>query len=84
MTSTLRMEGRSPHSACSSHGFVISRSKFSGGSSSIAHWLGDNYSKWDNMRWSIIDMLAFNAWGFLMVICGFFNDTTVEFDIIWL
>ena len=39
-----------------------------------AHWLGDNFSEWDNMHYSIIGMLQYNMFGIPLVgadICGF-------------
>jgi alpha-glucosidase (family GH31 glycosyl hydrolase) len=39
-----------------------------------AHWLGDNWSEWDNMHYSIIGMMQFNQFGIPLVgadICGF-------------
>jgi alpha-glucosidase len=41
--------------------FVLSRSTFAGAGSKIAHWFGDNYSAWDDYRFSISQMLAFTA-----------------------
>ncbi|CAG7733772.1 unnamed protein product [Allacma fusca] len=58
--------------------FVLSRSTFIGSGKWVSHWLGDNFSQWDNMRYSIIGMLQFNQFGIPFVgadICGFINPT---------
>ena len=39
-----------------------------------AHWLGDNWSEWDNLHFSIIGLLQFSQFGYPLVgadICGF-------------
>lgn len=41
--------------------FVLSRSTFLTSSTWAAHWFGDNYSAWDDYRFSIAQMLAFTA-----------------------
>ncbi len=41
-------------------GLVLSRSTFVGSGRWVAHWLGDNFSNWSNLRASVIGMLQFN------------------------
>ena len=45
-----------------------------------AHWLGDNFSEWDNMHYSIIGMLQYNMFGIPLVgadICGFIGKYNI-------
>ena len=47
-----------------------------------AHWLGDNWSEWDNLHYSIIGMLQFNQFGIPLVgadICGFIGKSGFQF-----
>ena len=51
-----------------------------------AHWLGDNFSNWPNLRRSVIGMLQFNQFGIPMVgadICGFIGETEPELCARW-
>ena len=60
--------------------YVLQLLYSTGGGHYTAHWLGDNYSEWDNMKFSLIGILQFNLFGFPMVgsdICGFFGTPSV-------
>jgi alpha-glucosidase len=60
---------------------VFSRSTFPGSSSYGQHWLGDNWSQWPRLRYSLIGVMEFNLFGIPYVgpdICGFIGDTTEE------
>jgi alpha-glucosidase (family GH31 glycosyl hydrolase) len=53
----------------------------------VAHWLGDNFSKWDNMFYSIIGILQFNQWGIPFVgadICGFIDNSREDLCQRWM
>jgi alpha-glucosidase (family GH31 glycosyl hydrolase) len=66
---------------------VISRSTFAGTGSHNGHWLGDNYSHWDNLYYSITGILSMNLFGIPLVgadICGFNEDTTEELCSRWM
>ncbi|XP_077982533.1 sucrase-isomaltase, intestinal-like [Glandiceps talaboti] len=65
---------------------VISRSTYPGMNSYAGHWLGDNFSNWPNMHYSIIGMLDFNIFGIPYIgadICGFIDDTEYELCLRW-
>ncbi|ODM96356.1 Maltase-glucoamylase, intestinal [Orchesella cincta] len=60
---------------------VLTRSSFLGSGHWVAHWLGDNWSRWTNLHYSIIGMLQFNQFGIPFAgsdICGFLEATNAE------
>jgi alpha-glucosidase len=68
-------------------GLILSRSTFLGSGRWAAHWLGDNYSTWNNLRFSIIGMLQFNQFGIPFVgpdICGHNYDAPADLCQRWM
>jgi len=60
---------------------VFSRSTFPGSGSYAQHWLGDNFSNWPNLKYSLIGTMEFNMFGYPYVgpdICGFIGSTNEE------
>ena len=51
-------------------GLVVSRSTFVGSGRWAAHWLGDNYSTWQDLFHSVIGALQFNRFGIPQVGAG--------------
>merc|ERR1719357_2283344 len=50
---------RGVQEATQKRGLVLSRSTFVGSGKWTAHWLGDNWSEWDNLHFSVIGMQEF-------------------------
>ncbi|KAH9934091.1 glycosyl hydrolases family 31-domain-containing protein [Epithele typhae] len=61
--------------------FIISRSTFAGSGKWTGHWLGDNFSKWSYMHYSIQGVLQFQLFQIPMVgadTCGFEGNSDEE------
>jgi alpha-glucosidase (family GH31 glycosyl hydrolase) len=67
--------------------FVVSSSTFPGSGHYATHWLGDNYSSWLDMKYSIAGMIHFNMFGIPFVganICGYSGNATVNLCARWM
>ncbi|RXN16969.1 maltase- intestinal-like protein [Labeo rohita] len=68
-------------------GVVITRSTYPSSGRWAGHWLGDNYSAWDQLLKSIIGMMEFSIFGISYTgadICGFFNTAEYEMCLRWM
>lgn len=66
--------------------FVITRSTYSGVGKYVSHWLGDNFSQWDMLKYSVGGIMLFNMYGVPMAgadICGFILDTWPDLCARW-
>lgn len=67
--------------------FVLTRSSFPGSGLFTSKWLGDNFSLWEFMRYSIGGMYNFQMFGMPLVgadMCGFILNTTEELCARWM
>lgn len=74
-------------SSMNTRSLVISRSTFSGSGKHTGHWLGDNWSTFQSMSYSIAGILAMNFFGIPLVgadICGFNGNTNEELCARWM
>ncbi|KAL0973463.1 hypothetical protein UPYG_G00204070 [Umbra pygmaea] len=68
-------------------GIVVTRSSYPSSGRWSGHWLGDNYSSWDQLYKSIIGMMEFSLFGISYTgadICGFFNKAEYEMCLRWM
>lgn len=66
--------------------FIISRSSFPGHHKWASKWLGDNFSQWSFMEYSITGIFNFGMFGIPMMgadICGFLGNTNLELCARW-
>lgn len=66
--------------------FLLSRSTFSGSGRYTSHWLGDNWRKWEYMRYSIAGIMNMNMFGIPHAgadVCGFFGKKDDELCARW-
>nr|XP_025715411.1 lysosomal alpha-glucosidase isoform X1 [Callorhinus ursinus]XP_025715412.1 lysosomal alpha-glucosidase isoform X1 [Callorhinus ursinus]XP_025715413.1 lysosomal alpha-glucosidase isoform X1 [Callorhinus ursinus]XP_025715414.1 lysosomal alpha-glucosidase isoform X1 [Callorhinus ursinus]XP_025715415.1 lysosomal alpha-glucosidase isoform X1 [Callorhinus ursinus]XP_025715417.1 lysosomal alpha-glucosidase isoform X1 [Callorhinus ursinus] len=66
--------------------FVISRSTFAGHGRYAGHWTGDVWSSWEQLSYSVPEILLFNLLGVPLVgadVCGFLGSTSEELCVRW-
>jgi len=66
--------------------FVLSRSTSIGSGKYTFHWLGDNFSKYDNIKFSISGIFNFNIFGIPFTgsdICGFMENANQNLCVRW-
>ncbi|KAK2181122.1 hypothetical protein NP493_410g04035 [Ridgeia piscesae] len=85
------MEANATHAALQrilgKRSLVITRSSFAGTGQFAGHWSGDIASSWEDMYYTIPQMLNFQMFGIPMFgadICGFREDTTEELCVRWM
>ncbi|KAJ6660960.1 hypothetical protein lerEdw1_016980 [Lerista edwardsae] len=75
------------HSVTGERGIIISRSTYPSSGKWAGHWLGDNYSRWDQLAKSIIGMMEFSLFGISYTgadICGFNEHTNYQMCARWM
>ncbi|RXN35304.1 maltase- intestinal-like protein [Labeo rohita] len=68
-------------------GVVITRSTYPSSGRWAGHWLGDNYSGWNQLLRSIVGMMEFSIFGISYTgadICGFFDPAQYEMCLRWM
>jgi maltase-glucoamylase len=66
--------------------FVITRSTYTGVGKYVSHWLGDNFSQYQYLRYSVGGIYLFGMWGVPVAgadICGFIFDTNAQLCARW-
>lgn len=66
--------------------FIISRSTFAGQGKFTSHWLGDNFSRYEYIKYSISGILSMNVFGINFVgadICGFLEISDEKLCQVW-
>lgn len=66
--------------------FVISRSTFAGSGKYAGHWLGDNDSEFQHLRYSVSNILLFSTFGIPFTgadICGFNSNSSLTLCTKW-
>jgi alpha-glucosidase (family GH31 glycosyl hydrolase) len=66
--------------------FIIERSSLAGMGKFASRWLGDNFSRENNMAYSVSGIMLHNMFGITLAgsdICGFLEDTWLELCTKW-
>jgi len=83
------MEVKATHEffqAANKRTMIIERSAFAGMGKFGSRWLGDNFSSFDYMGWSVTGVMMHNIIGIPLAgadICGFLGNTTAELCARW-
>eukprot|EP00826_Nyctotherus_ovalis_P008235 TRINITY_DN1212_c0_g5_i2.p1 TRINITY_DN1212_c0_g5~~TRINITY_DN1212_c0_g5_i2.p1 ORF type:complete len:929 (-),score=291.48 TRINITY_DN1212_c0_g5_i2:56-2842(-) len=84
-------EAKSTHEFLAEHlktrPFVLTRSNFPGSGLFTTKWLGDNFSTWEYMRYSIAGMYNYQMFGIPLIgadMCGFVGNTNEELCARWM
>ena len=67
--------------------FVLTRSSFASSGAHVAHWTGDNESKWTDLGFSVHKAIRFGLFGVSQIgcdLCGFNGNTTEELCARWM
>ncbi|XP_067668991.1 sucrase-isomaltase, intestinal-like [Haliotis asinina] len=66
--------------------WTMTRSSYAGTGKYATKWMGDNQSRWEQMKWSIVGILEFGLFGFSLNgadICGFWYEAEYEMCVRW-